>query len=370
MSVSWSRTTVVAVVATAVGLLLFGYHYLNFVTRGVFTPVYVPLIEEMTGSWGAAVLLMGPALPLVRKIRKRGGSLVIPSHMAVLIGFSFLHTSWNAATRQLIYTIFGLGHYDYGIMPTRYFMEFPMDVIVYVLFVSLVTLIDHYRASRDREVQVARLEGELNSLRLATLESQLQPHFLFNALNTVSSVMYEDLDAADSMLASLAELLRRTLRPSSEPEVSLHEELKTLDLYLAIMRARFADRLTVDVDIADDVRCAAVPPLLLQPLVENAFKHGNPGPSVPAHIALRARRSNGDLLLEVEDNGPGIAGVADAVIGNGVGLGNTKRRLGHLYGEDHHHLVLRNRPSGGLTVSVQIPFHRIAPEATSPEATS
>jgi len=365
MSVSWSRTTVVAVVATAVGLLLFGYHYLNFVTRGVFTPVYVPLIEEMTGSWGAAVLLMGPALPLVRKIRKRGGSLVIPSHMAVLIGFSFLHTSWNAATRQLIYTIFGLGHYDYGIMPTRYFMEFPMDVIVYVLFVSLVTLIDHYRASRDREVQVARLEGELNSLRLATLESQLQPHFLFNALNTVSSVMYEDLDAADSMLASLAELLRRTLRPSSEPEVSLHEELKTLDLYLAIMRARFADRLTVDVDIADDVRCAAVPPLLLQPLVENAFKHGNPGPSVPAHIALRARRSNGDLLLEVEDNGPGIAGVADAVIGNGVGLGNTKRRLGHLYGEDHHHLVLRNRPSGGLTVSVQIPFHRIAPEATS-----
>jgi len=365
MSVSWSRTTVVAVVATAVGLLLFGYHYLNFVTRGVFTPVYVPLIEEMTGSWGAAVLLMGPALPLVRKIRKRGGSLVIPSHMAVLIGFSFLHTSWNAATRQLIYTIFGLGHYDYGIMPTRYFMEFPMDVIVYVLFVSLVTLIDHYRASRDREVQVARLEGELNSLRLATLESQLQPHFLFNALNTVSSVMYEDLDAADSMLAALAELLRRTLRPSSEPEVSLHEELKTLDLYLAIMRARFADRLTVDVDIADDVRCAAVPPLLLQPLVENAFKHGNPGPSVPAHIALRARRSNGDLLLEVEDNGPGIAGVADAVIGNGVGLGNTKRRLGHLYGEDHHHLVLRNRPSGGLTVSVQIPFHRIAPEATS-----
>ena len=365
MSVSWSRTTVVAVVATAVGLLMFGYHYLNFVTRGVFTPVYVPLIEEMTASWGAAVLLMGPALPLVRKIRKRDGSLAIPSHLAVLVGFSFLHTSWNAATRQLSYTIFGLGHYDYGIMPTRYFMEFPMDVIVYVLFVSLVTLIDHYRTSRDRDVQVARLEGELNSLRLATLESQLQPHFLFNALNTVSSVMYEDLAAADSMLASLAELLRRTLRPSSEPEVTLHEELKTLELYLAIMRARFADRLTVDVDIADDVRCAAVPPLLLQPLVENAFKHGNPGPSVPAHIALRARRSNADLVLEVEDNGPGIAGVSDDVIGKGVGLGNTKRRLGHLYGEDHHHLVLHNRPSGGLTVSVQIPFHRIASDGTS-----
>jgi two-component system, LytTR family, sensor kinase len=365
MSASWSRTTVVAVVATAVGLLLFGYHYLNFVTRGVFTPIYVPLIDEMTGSWGAAVLLMGPGLPLVRRIRKRDGSLAIPSHAAVLIGFSFLHTSWNAGTRQLIYTIFGLGHYDYGIMPTRYFMEFPMDVIVYALFVSLVTLIDHYRASRDREVKVVRLEGELNSLRLATLESQLQPHFLFNALNTVSSVMYEDLAAADSMLAALAELLRRTLRPSTGPEVPLHEELKTLDLYVAIMRARFTDRLTVDVDVADDVRWAAVPPLLLQPLVENAFKHGDPGPSAPVRVALRARRSDRDLLLEVEDNGPGIPDVSDAVLGNGgIGLGNTRRRLGHLYGDDHR-LMLSNRASGGLTVSVRIPFHCIPPEAQS-----
>jgi two-component system, LytTR family, sensor kinase len=359
MSVFRRRAVIVAVVATAVGLLMFGYHYLNFVTRGVFTPIYVPLIEEMTASWGAAVLLMGPALPLVRRIQQRGGVLAIPSHVAVLVGFSFLHTSWNAITRQLVYTIFGLGHYDYGIMPTRYFMEFPMDVIVYALFVSLVTLIDHYRASRDREVQVARLEGELNSLRLATLESQLQPHFLFNALNTVSSVMYEDLAAADSMLASLADLLRRTLRPSSGPEVSLHEELETLDLYLTIMRARFADRLTVDVDIPDDVRCAAVPQLLLQPLVENALKHGDPGPSIPARVTLRARQSGGDLLLEVEDNGPGITGSPEAAIGKGIGLGNTKRRLDHLYGDDHH-LVLRNRPSGGLSVTVQVPFRSIA----------
>ena len=364
MSVSWSRTTVVAVVATAVGLLMFGYHYLNFVTRGVFTPVYVPLIEEMTASWGAAVLLMGPALPLVRRIQKHGGSLAVPSHVAVLIGFSFLHTSWNATARQLVYTIFGLGHYDYGIMPTRYFMEFPMDVIVYVLFVSLVTLIDHYRTSRDHEVQVARLEGELNSLRLATLESQLQPHFLFNALNTVSSVMYDDLPKADSMLASLADLLRRTLRPSSAPEVPLHDELQTLDLYLAIMRARFSDRLTVDIDVADEARCAAVPPLLLQPLVENALKHGDPGPSVPAHVSLRARRSGDRLLLDIDDNGPGISGSPEAAIGRGIGLGNTARRLGHLYGEDHQ-LVLRNRPSGGLNVSVAIPFHIVATESAS-----
>lgn len=365
MNAFWlRRTTIVAVVATAVGLLLFGYHYLNFVSRGVSVPFYVPFIEEMTAAWGAAVLLMGPTLPLIRRIRKRSGVATIAPHIAVLLSFSFLHTSWNALTRQLLFSILGLGHYDYGIMPARYAMEFPMDVIVYTLFVALVTLIDHYRTSRDREVQMARLEGELDSLRLATLESQLQPHFLFNALNTVSSVMYEDLAKADSMLASLADLLRRTLRPSSAPEVPLHDELQTLDLYLAIMRARFSDRLTVDIDVTDEARCAAVPPLLLQPLVENAFKHGDPGPSVDAHVSLSARRSGDQLLLDIDDNGPGISGSPEAAIGKGIGLGNTARRLRHLYGDDHH-LVLRNRPSGGLRVSVAIPFHNVATESAS-----
>ncbi len=348
-----------ALVTTAVGLLEFGYHYLNFVSNGLSTSAYRPFIDEMTAAWGAALLLIGLTLPLIRRIQKRGGPWRIPSHIAVLCCFSFLHTSWNAISRQLIFTVFGLGHYDYGIMPTRYFMEFPMDVIVYVLTVSLVTLIDHYNASRDRELQVAHLETEINKLRLATLESQLQPHFLFNALNTISSVMYEDLAAADSMLASLADLLRRSLRPSSEPEVPLEEELRTLDLYLEIMRARFSDRLTVDVDVADDVRHAAIPPLLLQPLVENALKHGDPGPAAMAHVALRARRSDGHLLLEVEDNGPGIPGQPQAAVGTGIGLGNTARRLQHLYGDDHH-LLLRNKATGGLSVSLMIPFRSTA----------
>jgi LytS/YehU family sensor histidine kinase len=241
-------------------------------------------------------------------------------------------------------------------MPTRYAMEFPLDVIVYVLFVSMVALFDHYRASRDRDVQLAQLKAEINGLRLATLESQLQPHFLFNALNTVSSVMYEDLAAADTMLASLAELLRRTLRPSPEPEVSLKEELATLDLYFAIMRARFAERLEVIVDVSDEARSAAVPPLLLQPLVENALRHGDPGPGTRATVALRARRSNSQLVLDVEDNGPGISGLPEHMIGKGIGLGNTARRLTHLYGENHQ-LVLSNRLEGGLLVSISIPFH-------------
>ncbi|MEO6877942.1 MAG: histidine kinase [Gemmatimonadaceae bacterium] len=345
-------------ITTAVGLLEFGYHYLNFVTAGVSVSMWRPFIDEMTGVWGAALLLFGPTLPLIRRIQKRGGPWKIPSHIVVLCCFSVLHTSWNAVSRQSIYALFGLGHYDYGIMPTRYFMEFPMDVIIYVLTVTIVILIDHYNASRASELQVAHLEGELQRLRLATLESQLQPHFLFNALNTVSSVMYEDVPAADSMLAALADLLRRSLRPSSDPEVSLDDELQTLELYLTIMRARFSDRLTVAVDVAEDVRGAAIPPLLLQPLVENALRHGYPGASVTAHVTLRARRVDGFLLLEVEDNGPGIAGDPQSAIGTGIGLGNTARRLQQLYGNDHQ-LLLTNRATGGLHVSIRIPFHEV-----------
>ena len=130
------------------------------------------------------------------------------------------------------------------------------------------------------------------------------------------------------------------------------------------MRARFSDRLTVDIDVADEARCAAVPPLLLQPLVENALKHGDPGPSIDARVSLSVRRSGDRLLLDIDDNGPGISGSPEAAIGKGIGLGNTARRLRHLYGDDHH-LVLQNRQSGGLRVSVAIPFHNVATESAS-----
>jgi two-component system LytT family sensor kinase len=234
---------------------------------------------------------------------------------------------------------------------------------VYVVFIALVTLFDHYRMSLDHKVRVAQLEAELNGLRLATLESQLQPHFLFNALNTISSVMYEDLPAADSMLASLADLLRRALRPIAQPEVPLRDELETLELYLAIMRARFADRLTIGIDVADDVRNAGVPQLLLQPLVENALLHGDPGPGIHATVTLRARHTDGHLVLEIEDNGPGLRGRPADAIENGIGLGNTARRLKHLYG-DAQQLVLSTAPSGGLSVVVKIPFRQLTVAGT------
>jgi two-component system LytT family sensor kinase len=243
-------------------------------------------------------------------------------------------------------------------MPLRYAMELPMDVVGFTLIMGLVYLFDRYSAARDRELRLALVETELTRVRLEALEGQLRPHFLFNVLNTISSVMYDDLAAADTMLARLADLLRRTLRRPAGGEVALAEELETLELYLGIMRARFGDRLCVEVSATADARRAAVPALVLQPLVENALRHGDPGPGVAARVAVRARRDNGRLVLEVEDNGPGIAGTPEEAIGAGVGLANTSRRLKQLYGASQA-LRLENRRDGGAHVSVELPFREV-----------
>ena len=345
---------------TLVGLLEFWYHYLDVLARSNTEPLAIKFIEEMTGAYGAAALLP-LAIWIARKARAGGalGWRLLVVHAAILPVYSVAHTTWNAVTRDLLFPLVGLGAYDYGRMPLRYAMELPMDVLGFTLWMGLVYLFDRYSESRDREVRVAQLETELTRVRLTALEGQLRPHFLFNVLHTISSVMYEDVAAADTMLARLADLLRRTLRRPAGAEVALAEEIDTLELYLHILRVRFGERLSVDVQVDDGVRQAAVPALVLQPLVENALRHGDPGPGVRARIAVRARRDDGRLLLEVEDNGPGLTGTPAEAVGKGVGLANTSRRLEQLYG-NRQALTLCNLTEGGLRVAVELPFHTVS----------
>jgi two-component system, LytTR family, sensor kinase len=351
-----------AVFFTAVGLLEFCYKYLDFLSRSRPQPFAVPLIEELTGAYGAGLLLLGFVIPWARHTHLRGGPW--PRQLArfgvLVLVYSVVHTLWNGGTRTVVFAALGMGHYDYGIMPIRFAMEFPKDLIECALLITVALLFDHYRAARDRELQVAQLETELTRLRLEALEGQLRPHFLFNTLNTVSAVMYEDVAAADAMLTRLGDLLRRTLRRPAAgcAEVALGEELETLELYLAIMRVRFADRLTVEIAVDGATRRAAVPPLLLQPLVENALRHGDPGPDVRAQIRVRAWRENGRLVLEVADNGPGIAGLPEDQTAKGIGLDTTARRLRQLYG-DAQAFRLSNRAEGGLLVSLELPFREV-----------
>lgn len=355
----WRAVAILMAAFTVIGLLEFGYHYLDVLAMGHSQVVWIKLVEEMTAAYAAAACYL-LAIAVVRRARARGlkGWRLLLFHGGILPFFSLLHTTLNWAARSVVFPLAGLGTYDYGRMPMRYAMEFPMDALSFTLIMGLVHLFDYYSESRDREVRVAQLETELTRVRLAALEGQLRPHFLFNVLNTISSVMYEDVAAADTMLAQLADLLRRTLRRPEGAEISVAEEMETLELYLGIMRVRFAERLSVVVQVDDAVRRAAVPALVLQPLVENALRHGDPGPGAAARIAVRARRENGRLVLEVEDNGPGLGATPVGAAGEGVGLANTTRRLEQLYG-DRQSLTLRNLPEGGLRVAVELPYHTL-----------
>jgi two-component system, LytTR family, sensor kinase len=340
--------------ATAVGLLLFGYRYLDRVLAGRQPSPLGPLIDEVGAAWAAAAFLP-IAIALVRRypLDRRGWASNIPIHLAGVLAFAAYHTTAMWTTRSVVYPLAGLGSYHFGPMPTRYLMELPLQVVGFSIVIALIHLYDRNRAAQQRELQISQLETELVRARLDALRMQLNPHFLFNTLNTVSAVMYEDLDTADDMLARLCELLRRTMYGAEQHEVPLREELETLDLYLSIMRARFADRLDVQIDAAPDTLEARVPAMLLQPLVENALEHGGMD-AADSTLVVRvvAERVGDRLRLEVRDLGRGAAGEA---VRPGIGLGNTTERLRKLYGEQQR-LDVASTAGGGFTVRVEIPL--------------
>lgn len=350
----WSWPAAFAV-TTLLGLLSFAYYWLDDVAGGAWGTPLAPLVEELTGAWGA--LLMAPiGLRLARRFPPRLHWSML-AHVGGLLGLSVLATTWNWGIRSLLFPLLGLGAYDYGRMPLRYLMELPKGAILYTVLLAFVTLVDRYRAARERELRVATLEAGLARAQLQNLHAQLQPHFLFNSLNTISSVMYEDVSRADRMMSSLSELLRASLRASQTQQHPLAEELSVLDRYLELMRARFGDRLVVDVDVEEGIEAALVPAMVLQPVVENAMQHGAPPPPTAARIGVRARREGARLVLEVRDNGPGLGGAAP--LGRGVGLTVTADRLRALYG-DAQSLEFEEAPGGGLVVRMTIPWREAA----------
>ncbi len=233
-----------------------------------------------------------------------------------------------------------------------------LDSLVYWGVVGAVHAASYYRLFRDRELRAAQLETRLARSQLQVLRAQLQPHFLFNTLNSISALMHRDVEAADRMVTRLGDLLRLSLTHTERQEVPLRQELDFLDHYLAIQRTRFRDRLTVTVDVAPEAVDALVPSLILQPLVENAIRHGIEPRSTPGHVEVRAHLEGDRLVLEVRDDGPGIPTPAGRPgTGHGIGLTNTRARLEQLYGGAHR-FTLANGGDGGLVVRLEIP-HRV-----------
>lgn len=228
------------------------------------------------------------------------------------------------------------------------------DLLTYFGIVGAGLALQNYRRYREREIRTSRLEAQLAQAQLQALKMQLHPHFLFNTLQAISVLIRENPAAATRTVTLLGDLLRLTLENAGTQEVPLREEIKFLELYLEIEQTRFQDRLTVRFDIAPDALDTPVPNFILQPLVENAVRHGVAPRTAPGHIMIRARREDGSVAIEIEDDGPGITHPDAAPAGNGIGLATTRSRLEKLYGE-RHRFSLQNLPDGGLRVSLAVP---------------
>ena len=216
--------------------------------------------------------------------------------------------------------------------------------------------------AHERELEAERVRSQLAESRLQSLTAQLQPHFLFNTIQGISTLITRDPAAADEMLTSLSDLLRDVLRRSDQQEVELCEELRVLESYLDISRRRFGDRLTVTMAVDESVTRALVPFFILQPLVENALHHGISSHAGAGTIEIAARRAATQLLLTVSDDGPGTV-VPDTH--RGIGLANTRARLRELYGEDAA-LELGRPQAGGFRVSVRLPYRERPSLSPSP----
>jgi len=240
--------------------------------------------------------------------------------------------------------------YQYFVLVNLHF-----SILIYLGVVGIKSAYSYYQKYRERELEASQLEARLAQSRLQVLKMQLHPHFLFNTLNAISELIYKDAESADRMLTDLSDLLRLSFESLEVQEVPLKQELEFLEKYLEIEQMRFQDRLSINMRISPDTLDASVPNMILQPLVENAIKHGIAPRMSGGRIDIHTVRNNGHLEINVSDDGLGVPFGDLENLPEGVGLSNTRRRLRHLYG-DRHRFDLTNLEKGGLGVSLEIPF--------------
>lgn len=236
------------------------------------------------------------------------------------------------------------------------------NLLNYWLILGAYLAFNYHREAQERRHRAAHLETLLTEARLTALRAQLHPHFLFNALNTISAYVGNDPSRARAMLEHLGALLRFSLDSEGRREVSLAEEIAALDHYLAIQQARFAERLRARVDLPPQLRTARVPGLILQPLVENAITHGLSNLPGGGEVCVTAQRQDNDLVLMVADNGAGLPAGWSLDRDAGIGLANTRSRLAETYGAEHHFSISQGQ-GGGVVVEIRIPLILAGPES-------
>jgi two-component system, LytTR family, sensor kinase len=304
-------------------------------------------VQRSNWAKNSLILLAGGLVFTVAQVAMRG---MTPYAFWDSRAKHWVSAVWNAQTH-----VFRIQWF----MFERLFLSNVVDDVVttYLPIVLIAHVASYYQRFRERELRTSQLQAQLEKAQLQSLKSQLQPHFLFNTLNSISALMLINVEAADRMITRLGDLLRISLQTAGTQMTTLSRELESVNCYIEIEKVRFEERLKVIVEVAPETLDASVPHLLLQPLVDNAIKHGISKLVSGGEIRISATHDNGELHLEVRDNGPGFREPCHSVSG-GVGLRITRERLETIYGQDQS-LELLSLPDGGVAARVCIPL-RIA----------
>jgi len=336
-------------------------------------PIYFEVQAEGMGhaawrifTWGILTYLAwAPLTPVIVWLARRF-SLVgdawrrsLAIHLPAFLAISAVHSAVTTVINITIKPFDNMGE-----SPTDFWTRFVSrlkgsfvsDLLIYGGVIGICYALDYYRKYREREFQATRLEAQLAQAQLDSLRMQLHPHFLFNTLNNIVGLVRDNKNqTAVSMLVGLSDLLRHTLEHSSKHEVELRQEISFIKLYLSIQQMRFSDRLRIQYDIHPGTTRALVPNLILQPLTENALRHGFANSADSGVIGISSTIENGHLRLTVYDDGAGLPDDWQLKGSAGIGLANTAARLQQLYDDDHQ-FEIRNRPAGGVEVTIVFPF--------------
>ncbi len=332
------------------GLLLGIYEGLNQAV-GLHSrfATWKPFVWELS-----SVLVIFALIPLIAvlenrvRIDSRPRTRVILIHITAAVAFSIVHTTGMVLLRKLVYALAG-DSYDFGNILTGWFYELQKDLLSYFVILLILFAIREFRVRRAGELRAQELAAQLSEARLRHLTAQIEPHFLFNSLNAISNRMHEDLDAADLMISQLGDLLRAAYESDDSMLVPLARELGWLRGYTAMMAERFRGQLVFEIDVDPGIETLQVPRLLLQPILENALKHG----LTDGHgwLKVEVRCDGKKLQYTVSDDG---AGFPDQPLVRGTGISNVARRLELLF-PDNHQLTFSSRAPRGAVVTLSFP---------------
>jgi sensor histidine kinase YesM len=342
-------------------LLVFLFSGLNILYQPLrqdrpFEWKYFFLWQALFYSWA----ILSPLIVFFAKrfrFRKRNWWRLLPVHLIAAIVFLLLHALIFVNVHKIVEPAkvaeFG-GFLAYTLRLTANVTH----LLMYCFLLSSIYMVDFYRHFQAEQLKSSELKAALATSQLNALKMQIHPHFLFNTLNSISALMHKDVQAADKMVARLGDFLRMTLENSGDREVSLKQEMDFVGRYLEIESVRFQDRLVVKMNIDPETLAARVPNLILQPIVENAIKHGISQQESVESLIISSKRHGDRLQIRVEDTGPGLPPSNENGKGSktvGIGLANTRARLAHLY-EENYRFEIKNSVPHGVIVTLEIPF--------------